>query len=554
MFENNAKGWYGSYSVIGRNLVQRFTLILKKDEILSGNLKKAYFGDYFTKDDTKIEEENNNKKNNKIDIFSPEYDILKEEKMNIKKRENMVQNANLCAHLLLAEKERYKFHQYHHKNEERNLRLIRKRDNKNLVSYHPRMDFIWKKTITGPKWKLLKGRDFLKTDTNNFQKANSNEKPKGKNNFNLSLKYDNYNSIPMNKQTQRGDLPLSYDSRIRFDVPFIPDDNIKEKKNDKLSNINIKNKRNDKNKKILKTFDKIRNKNISLNEKPKYLKTYSNNFNINDSQKVSVNSKLRNNSSYRKGHRSHITNLKNYNRNKLIKSSLDKDTFNKTIDFSKTLPRTPNLFSQKKVDQSIPSFSSPNYKLTEPRSISMVSYSKNIRDKIIPKKFIGIDPQIFLEPNKVLDLVNNHKKVSVPNFDIMSGRNQREGPLPAYMINLWDRRSIETMTDKGLKMNNYSNSNFHRDSYSMFKPKKSYNKMINYTIMKNDNEKIDEELKSINEEVFGNKKLKKLIETYAKDDRDNISNKINFDLISLKSYKRERKKNQKKNFPLNYRF
>ena len=86
MFENNAKGWYGSYSVIGRNIVQRFTLILKKDEILSGNLKKVYFGDYFTKDDAQFEEENNNKKNNKIDIFSPEYDVIKEEKMNIKKK------------------------------------------------------------------------------------------------------------------------------------------------------------------------------------------------------------------------------------------------------------------------------------------------------------------------------------------------------------------------------------------------------------------------------------------------------------------------------------
>ena len=149
----------------------------------------------------------------------------------------------------------------------------------------------------------------------------------------------------------------------------------------------------------------------------------------------------------------------------------------------------------------------------------------------------------------------------MPNFDIMSGRKQDEGPLPAYMINVWDRRSIETMTDKGLKMNNYSNSNFHRESYSTFKPKKSYNKMINYTIMKNDNEKIDEELKNINEEVFnineevfGNKKLKKLIETYSKDDKDNINNKINFDVISLKSYKRERKKFQKNNFPLNYKF
>ena len=106
------------------------------------------------------------------------------------------------------------------------------------------------------------------------------------------------------------------------------------------------------------------------------------------------------------------------------------------------------------------------------------------------------------------------------------------------------------MTDKGLKMNNYSNSNFHRESYSTFKPKKSYNKMINYTIMKNDNEKIDEELKNINEEVFGNKKLKKLIETYAKDENDYTNNQINFDVISLKSYKRERKKN--KNLPLNF--
>ena len=555
MFENNAKGWYGSYSVIGRNIVQRFTLILKKDEILSGNLKKVYFGDYFTKDDAQFEEENNNKKNNKIDIFSPEYDVIKEEKMNIKKKENMVQNANLCTHLLLAEKERYKFHQYHHKDEERSLRLIRKRDTKNLVSYHPKMDFIWKKTITGPKWNLLKGREFLKTEGNNIQKANSNEKPKGKNNFNLSIKYNNINSIPMIKQTRRGNLPISYDSRIRFDVPFIPVDNIKEKKKDKFSNANIKNKKSDKNKKNLKILDKTENNNNNSlsNEKQKYLKTYNNNFTFNDSQKISVYKRLRNNSSCTKSH-SHITNLKTSNKNDHTKTTLDKDTFNKTIDFSKTLPRTFNIFSKKKDEQSIPSFSNPNYKLTEPRSISMVSYSNNIRDKIIPKKFIGIDPQIFLEPNKVLDLVNNHKKVSVPNFDIMSGRKQDEGPLPAYMINVWDRRSIETMTDKGLKMNNYSNSNFHRESYSTFKPKKSYNKMINYTIMKNDNEKIDEELKNINEEVFGNKKLKKLIETYSKDDKDNINNKINFDVISLKSYKRERKKFQKNNFPLNYKF
>ena len=122
------------------------------------------------------------------------------------------------------------------------------------------------------------------------------------------------------------------------------------------------------------------------------------------------------------------------------------------------------------------------------------------------------------------------------------------------MINVWDRRSIETMTEKGLKMNHYSNSEFYNGNYSMFKPKKSYNKMINYTIMKNDNEQIDEELKNINEEVFGNEKLKKLIEKYSSDDKDNTNNQPYFDAISLKSFKRERKKQKDKFYPLNYQF
>ena len=97
MFENNNKGWYGSYSVIGRNLVQRFALILKKDEIISGNTKKNFYGDYFDTDDTKTIEEDKNKNKNKVDIFSTEYDKLKEEKLRIKNEENLIKNANLCS-------------------------------------------------------------------------------------------------------------------------------------------------------------------------------------------------------------------------------------------------------------------------------------------------------------------------------------------------------------------------------------------------------------------------------------------------------------------------
>jgi hypothetical protein len=408
------------------------------------------------------------------------------------------------------------------------------------------MDFIWKRTVTGPKWKLQKERNLINIENSNFNKnkeSKKQQKSKKRTSYiNLSPIKFKYKSIPMHKQTRRGILPISYDSRIRTDVAFIPKNFDTDKINSKFSNtFNNGNKPLNKNKQSPK--------NTSKDMKQKYLKTYSNNFNPNYSKKI-FNSKIRINTYPKLSWNSSYSSIKkNPKKNNLIKI-LDKDTFNRTIDFSKILPRTSNVFVQKKVDETIPPFSTPSYKLTEPRCLSMVSYSKNIRDQIIPKKFVGIDPQIFLEPNKVLDMVNNHKKVSVPNFDIMSGRKKNDGPLPAYMINVWDRRSIETMTDKGLKMNNYSNSNFHSENYSMFKPKKSFNKMINLTIMKNDNEKIDEELKNINEEIFGNKKLKKLIETYAKDENDYTNNQINFDVISLKSYKRERKKN--KNLPLNF--
>ena len=44
----------------------------------------------------------------------------------------MVKNANLCTHIILAEKDQYKFHQNHHKELERNIRLIGRKNVNNL--------------------------------------------------------------------------------------------------------------------------------------------------------------------------------------------------------------------------------------------------------------------------------------------------------------------------------------------------------------------------------------------------------------------------------------
>ena len=83
MLENETKGWHGNYSVIGRNIVERFQLILRKDEIISGKLKKVVVKDFFdVKENEERKKEKNKKKNKKkeIDIFSESYDKKKKRK------------------------------------------------------------------------------------------------------------------------------------------------------------------------------------------------------------------------------------------------------------------------------------------------------------------------------------------------------------------------------------------------------------------------------------------------------------------------------------------
>ena len=42
MLLNDAKGSYGMYSRAGRNTVEKYHLLMRKDEILSGNKKRIY--------------------------------------------------------------------------------------------------------------------------------------------------------------------------------------------------------------------------------------------------------------------------------------------------------------------------------------------------------------------------------------------------------------------------------------------------------------------------------------------------------------------------------
>ena len=51
MLLNDARGSFGMYSRAGRNTAEKFHLLMRKEEILSGNTKKIYVKGQFNPDD-----------------------------------------------------------------------------------------------------------------------------------------------------------------------------------------------------------------------------------------------------------------------------------------------------------------------------------------------------------------------------------------------------------------------------------------------------------------------------------------------------------------------
>ena len=68
------------------------------------------------------------------------------------------------------------------------------------------------------------------------------------------------------------------------------------------------------------------------------------------------------------------------------------------------------------------------------------------------------------------------------NFDMMTSRPNKAGPLPSFMQKMYTRESAYCMTEKSLKENNFSNAKFMSATTSFF-PKRSYNKIINLNLL-----------------------------------------------------------------------
>ena len=139
------------------------------------------------------------------DIFSTTYRRKNERKQKYK---------NVCS--LQKEElmsDEYKYHQIHHKGLYDYYLIIKgqKKYQTNSSVNLPKDDLTTKRVLTGPKWNVLTGRE-----NKSFNKIISY--PDFHTPFEKNKNLDNI--FEMEKMTQRGNLPTSYDLRIRIDEPF----------------------------------------------------------------------------------------------------------------------------------------------------------------------------------------------------------------------------------------------------------------------------------------------------------------------------------------------
>ena len=452
MFENETKGWYGSYSTVGRNSAEKYPMIIQKEKILKDQCKKKPIKTYFNTIDEK--------ENLKITIDDTEDIFAQNTKKKPKKPQKKKVN-EICDHGIKKNiPDEYKYHQLHHQ-ELYNYNLLMKKQKYTLNSvYFPKKNFVLSRTLTGPCWNILTGREkngifdkkIIYTDKIYIDHENNDLKT-------------NMGFVPMNKQTQRGMLPTSYDLRIRTDEPF----------------------------------DKNYKKNFFLKSSTIDNETIKNEF-----------------------------------KRRFFK----KQKKNHAVNFAKTLSREQYNFLHRDRRGARPFFN-PNYSLVEPKCLTMVTYSNIKRNKSYSKKFEGVSSTLFFEPDKIIDKVNNNKKVSVPNFKLMEERTDKNSFLPTHMNKMYSRGSLEILTEKGLKMNSFAEGGCTEDNTSTFCQKKTFNSVINYRLLKNsksENKKLD----SIAKKLGTQAKIKKLMEFYSKNlDDENVEMNSNFDAITFRTIKND---------------
>jgi len=377
---------------------------------------KKYFKEHIQKNFIKQENKSIKNKKNSYNFdktlnnvtFSPKKGEIKSDTNKISTNNNISMNG-LASPL---NKYKYKYHNNHMNRliEIGKNKLNDKRNNEPI--YNPNLEYIYNKIKIGPHWKKMTGRK------NNLFKESGHSLDKYYNNSN-NLNSTHYSFIDMAKQTQRNGFPINHNLRQKYETKYIPIDNKKD---------NIKWKKICKSPLISKSPFSSDNHDYRL-------------------KKILMRNKKK----------IFFTNYK---------PSLDKmlsfEKCKSIPDFNRCLTRKYiEKLERKKIIESNEMYY-PKYNSVKERVKMMVVYNKN---KTKNKKFEGIKSNEFFNLVNSFEQIYGHKLQVVPKFEKMVPRPSDKN-LPSFMKKMYNRMSSYYITDKTLKLNNYSNGDMHYDIYN----------------------------------------------------------------------------------------
>lgn len=141
MFVNSQKGSHGMFSKSGKRTLEKFQILLKKDEIINGIDKKVKVTDFYTPDQA-----------NNLDTQEDEFKVYSQdphEKQNLVEATLKKHKAKIQANKMNS-KEKTILEGFKSK----------KHENPPCNKYNPNWDYPNKKLAWGIKWKKMKSRDF----------------------------------------------------------------------------------------------------------------------------------------------------------------------------------------------------------------------------------------------------------------------------------------------------------------------------------------------------------------------------------------------------------
>ena len=338
---------------------------------------------------------------------------------------------------LLFKGKKYKYYNEHIKriNKYQNEGIYKTMLKQQETSYLPKMDFIYKKIISGPKWETLCSRDLFNLNKLNENKTinitciNNNKNNKIKKIKSRNTKHTNIKLITKKNNTDIVNQFITNinnnnnNTNISTNNPY----------HSSLNNNNIKNNSNN----IILTFDTKKNS-LSLSDERAF--TPKDKLLIINPTKILLKP------------------------NNSVKNFLKKTKYANWPDFKRSLD-LEKIERKKKRLQKVPLSKIdliPNFSYIEGNIKSFVNY----KIKKIPlkrtKKFIGINSsEVLYDPTKTHEKIYGNKMKSVPLFFKMKSRPS-DINLPSFMKGMYSRLGLEISNDKTLKMNNYINSKMYR--------------------------------------------------------------------------------------------